>query len=99
MSDYNRYSPYKNTNQSWYLDIYDPIKIPSSTTDEDYVIPQKYHQRPWMLAKEKYNNERLYFVFAILNMNIIKDPLYDFKAGTTIKIPTNERVQKILGSR
>ncbi len=100
MANYNRFSPYKKTAQtSWYLDQYDPISIPNDDTDEFYTIPQKYDQRPWMLAKELYGNERLYYIFALTNMDIIKDPLYDFTVGTTIRVPTNTRIQRLLGGR
>lgn len=99
MANYNRYSPYNKTPQTWFLGQYQPIKIPPSDDDEFLIIPQKYHERPWMLAKEKYNNERLYYIFAITNMDLIQDPLYDFKAGTEIRIPTNDRIQRLLGSR
>lgn len=97
MAEYNRYSVYKNTPQTWYLDQYNPIIIPAADDDIDYVIPQKYHQQPWMLSKEVYNTERLYYIFAITNMNILKDPVYDFKTGTTIVIPSYERIQRLLG--
>lgn len=100
MAQYNRFSPYKNTTQqSWYLDQYDPIQIPVADDDDTYIIPQKYHQRPWMLAKDLYGNERMYYVFAITNMDLIKDPMYDFKAGMEIRIPSNATIQRIMGGR
>lgn len=100
MANYNRYSPYKDTPQtSWYLDQYTHISIPVADDDEFYVIPQKYHQRPWMLAKELYGNERLYYIFALTNMDSIQDPLYDFTVGKQIRIPSNVRIQRLLGGR
>lgn len=99
MADYNRYSPYKNTPQTWYLGQYEHISIPVADDDTQYRIPQKYHQRPWMLSNELYGNERLYYVFALTNMDKIQDPLYDFKAGMTIRVPSNTRIQRLLGGR
>lgn len=99
MATYNRYSPYSQTPQTWYLGQYVPLKIPPADDDDFYIIPQKYHERPWMLAKELYHNERLYYIFAITNMDLIQDPIYDFKVGTTIRVPANNRVQRLLGGR
>lgn len=99
MAEYNRYSPYKYTPQSWYLGIYEPIKVLPDESDEIFIIPHQYHQKPWVLAKEKYGNERLYYIFALANMDTIQDPLYDFTVGTQIRIPTNDRIQRLLGSR
>lgn len=97
MSDYSRYSPYFNVKQTWYLDTYIPKTMKPADDDEILVIPTKYHLKPWLLAKEKYGNERLYSIFAVLNKDILKDPLYDFKAGVTIRVPSVNRVQKYMG--
>ena len=99
MATYNRFSPYKATNQTWYLDHYTPVTLKPASDDTYYVIPDKYHQQPWRLAKDLYGQERLHYVFALLNMNTIKDPLYDFKAGTLIRIPSAARVQKMMEGR
>ena len=96
--DYDRYSPYKNTSQtSWYLDIYNPIKIVEADDDEFFTIPAEYNCKPMAYAKYKYNSERLYYIFAITNPDIIKDPIYDFKVGVKIRVPTYERIQKLFG--
>lgn len=97
MAEYNRYSPYKNTPQTWYLDRYVPITMYPASDDSFYTIPSKYHQKPWMLAKEVYGEERLHYIFALLNMDILKDPLYDFREGVVIRVPSYERVQRIIG--
>ena len=97
MAIYNRYSPYKKTEQGWYLGTYNPIRLLPSEDDMIYVIPDKYHQQPWRLAKEIYGQERLYYVFALVNMGVLKDPLYDFKAGEVIRVPSKQRVERIVG--
>lgn len=97
MSEYSRYSPYFKVQQTWYLGTYIPKTMKPADDDRIYVIPNKYHQQPWRLAKEEYGNERLYYIFAILNKDILKDPVYDFKAGVEIRIPSVNRVQKYMG--
>lgn len=96
-SEYSRYSPYFGVKQTWYLDRYVPKNMKPMDDDEIMVIPNKYHHQPWRLAKEKYGNERLYYIFSVLNKDILKDPVYDFNAGLTIRVPSVTRVQKYMG--
>lgn len=69
-----------------------------SLYDEDYVIEQKYDQRPDLLAYQLYENPRLWWVFALRNLDRIQDPIRDFRAGTPIKLPSAESVNKIVGA-
>lgn len=97
MATYNRFSPYHKTEQTWHLGHYKPISIKPASDDTIYTIPNKYHQQPWRVAHDFYGNERLHWVFALANMDTIRDPLFDFNAGTVIRVPTNERIQGIIG--
>ncbi len=97
---YSLYSPYAKTKQTWHLGYNLPASIIPADSDSEYEIPNIYHEQPWRLAKELYGNERLYYIFALLNSDLIEDPVYDFTAGKTIRIPTLQRVQQWLnGSR
>ncbi|SOK58512.1 hypothetical protein [Yersinia phage fHe-Yen9-04] len=99
-SKYSQYSPYAKTTQTWYLEYNLPAPLYPADSDIEYTIPNQYDEQPWRLAKNLYGNERLYYVFALLNPNLLVDPIYDFKSGTTILIPTLQRVQNWLnGSR
>lgn len=99
-SKYGQYSPYAKVGQSQYLGYNLPQPILASDLDMDYTIPPKYNERPDRLAKELYGNERLFYIFALVNPDLLEDPIYDFKSGVTIKIPTIQRVQGWLnGSR
>lgn len=96
--NYSQYSPYSKVKKTWYLGYNLPSGMTYADTDTTYVIPNKYDEQPWRLAYELYGNERLYYIFALLNSNLIQDPIYDFKAGTVIQIPTAQRVQTYLNS-
>lgn len=85
-------------NTSWHLGFFIPPIVPKLEDMDDYEIEAKYHLNPWVLAKDLYKSEQLYWIFAIVNPTII-DPLYDFKLGTVIKVPTASQVDEILGSR
>lgn len=97
-SQYSLYSPYAKVKQTWYLDYNLPQSIIKADSDIEYTIPTQFDEQPWRLAKELYGNERLYYIFALLNQDILVDPIYNFKAGTVIIVPTLQRVQTWLNS-
>lgn len=98
MAQYSTFSPYSKVKQTWYLGYYSPRGLLPADSDTMYTIETKYNEQPWRLAKERFGNERLYYIFALLNPNIIEDPVYDFKAGVTIRIPTMKRIKEYLDS-
>lgn len=83
--------------EGWYLGINKLPKLSSSQYDEDYLITADYHQRPDKLAYAIYENTRLWWVFALRNPDILKDPIRDFAAGTSIKLPSAESIKKLTG--
>lgn len=104
--EYGNYSPYKNDmiktsddTQFSYLSYYDiPRYVPVQDDMEDFTITGKYHQKPWSLAKDLYDTEMGYWVFALCNPTLL-DPLYDFNQGTIIKIPSVEQFNRIIQSK
>lgn len=97
-STYSQYSPYAKVRQTWYLAYNLPIGIAPADSDIDYTIPSEYNEQPWRLSYELYGNERLYYVFSLLNPNVLVDPIYDFTTGTVIRIPSLQRIQTYLSS-
>lgn len=98
MSNYNNNSPWCKVQQTWYLGYNLPAYMTSADSDSDYVIPTQYNEQPWMLAKELYGSEELYYIFALLNPDVLVDPVYDFSTGTVIKVPDINRVKLYLQS-
>lgn len=99
-SQYSQYSPYSKVQQTWYLGYNLPAPLYPADSDVPYTIPNQYDEQPWRLARDLYSNERMYYIFAVLNPDILVDPVYDFKAGLVIQVPTLQRVQNWLnGSR
>ena len=97
-SQYSLYSPYAKVKQTWYLDYNLPQSLSPAVYDTEYTIPAHFNEQPWRLAKELYGNERLYYIFALLNPDILVDPIYDFTTGTVILVPSLQRVQTWLNS-
>jgi|TARA_B100001093_G_scaffold62348_1_gene52413 hypothetical protein len=76
------------------LDLYNP-KISADSLDEEtltIIIQNKFDRRPDLLAFNLYGSARLWWVFTHYNRDIIKDPIFDFKAGTKIVVPKTYRV-------
>ena len=96
---YSQTSPYYATNvaNNQYLDIMVNRPIPMDPLDEYWEINQTYSLRPDLLAFDLYNDSRLWWVFSQRNPNTLKDPLFDFVAGTQIYVPQLPALKEALG--
>lgn len=90
---------YANTpiNTSGYLDILTPRPVPVANTDILFEITSEYTYRPDLLAYITYGRRELWWVFAQRNLDILKDPVFDFVAGTKIYLPDATKLQNTLG--
>jgi hypothetical protein len=80
-----------------FLDVNNLPSLPQNVNDERYVINAMYDERPDLLAHELYGSTRLWWVFAIRNPDLIKDPIRDFRTGLRIFLPSAENVNIIAG--
>jgi hypothetical protein len=98
MADFHKQTSfYKQTPQrDFYLDIWNPITVPASVNDREYVIESKYEQRPDLLAHDEYGSPRLWWIFALVNKDILIDPIGDFNTGKTITIPTKRTIEGLI---
>tara|TARA_Y100000389_G_scaffold173941_1_gene183489 strand:- start:135 stop:431 length:297 start_codon:yes stop_codon:yes gene_type:complete len=92
-------SPYANTpiTSSGYLDILVPRPVPVASNDVLYEILPAYTFRPDLLAHDLYGEKNLWWVFAQRNLDILKDPIFDFTAGTQIYLPQGNNLRNTLG--
>ena len=92
-------SPYARTavNRSGYLDILSPRPVPVNKEDILFEITTEYTYRPDLLAHISYGRKDLWWVFAQRNMDILKDPVFDFVAGTKIFLPDPSALKNTLG--
>jgi hypothetical protein len=92
--------PYGNTrvNSAGYLDILKPRPVPVAGDDLLYEITPAYTYRPDLLAHDLYGARELWWIFAQRNPDVIKDPLFDFIAGTKIYLPQKKHLRAILGT-
>lgn len=98
MARYGSTSPWQNTpyNRQGALDLMRIRAVPSSPDDLLYTIETQYAFRPDLLAYDYYKTPKLWWVFAQRNMDIIKDPIFDFTPGTSIYLPKPENIKKVL---
>jgi hypothetical protein len=98
MTTYTATSPYYETrNNEFYLDLMVNRKIPKKSDDKLFIVNQVYNLRPDLLAHDLYGNSELWWVFAQRNPNTLVDPLYDFRVGTQIYLPSLETLRETLG--
>ena len=95
---YSTTSPYAETSTFGnYLDVMTNRPIAKRIDDVLYEIDSVYNLRPDMLAHDLYGDSRLWWVFAQRNPNVLKNPLFDFRAGARIYIPKKATLQSDLG--
>lgn len=99
MSNYRSDSPWYKTKvvNNQYLDILRIRPVPQEPDDIVYTIEPQYTYRPDLLAYDLYGNHKLWWVFSQRNMNVLKDPIYDFQPGTEIYLPQKSRLTDLLG--
>lgn len=90
-------SPYSRTPiKDYYLDLWQPVDIPASANDTEIEIQPQHHERPDLLSYELYGTARLWWLFAMRNKDVLFDPIYDFKSGTKIFIPSKDRIEELI---
>ena len=50
-----------------------------------------------MLANDKFGTPELWWVLVLSNLEVIKDPITDFKEGTVLRIITPDRARAVAG--
>lgn len=97
-SEYTNSSLYASTPQVTfllnYLDFWNPPTVPVSINDDKIVLATKYQRRPDILSYDLYGTHNYWWVFMMRNPDVIKDPIWDFKAGIEIFIPKKENLPR-----
>lgn len=98
MSLYKGTSPYfKTSYDAGYLDVMTFRNIPAERDDILFEVTKTYEHRPDLLAYDLYGDVNLWWVFAVRNVSIIKDPVYDLEAGIKIYLPKITTIKSALG--
>ena len=85
---YSEQSPYSKTSiLGDFLGIMNSRSVIHDPSDQPYTIESKYDMRPDLLAFNLYGSSKYWWLFAIRNREMLIDPIQDFRAGVTIRIP------------
>ena len=96
-ASYSRYSPYANAPlYGNFLDVLTIPDIPATYEDVKMTVNKTYEYRPDLLAFDLYGNAELWWVFAVRNPNVIRDPVYDLRSGVEIFLPRKESLTNFL---
>lgn len=95
---YKKNSPYSQTPViNNYLDLLRPRQITFRETDSYYEIDNFYDRRPDTMAFDIYGDAGLWWVFAMRNPDVLKDPILGFRAGLKIFVPDKSNLFRDLG--
>jgi len=95
---YSNSSPWASTSIiNGYLEYFKIRPVSAEIDDPIYVIEPQYTYRPDLLSYDLYGTPRLWWVFTQRNLDVLEDPIYDFVAGTSIRLPQKANLFKILG--
>lgn len=91
---YSAVSPYASTpqvnNYLEYLDVWSGYSMPYQDSDQLITIGPKYNNRPDLLSYDLYGTVGYWWIFMVRNPDIIRDPIYDMKAGMAIYAPAKD---------
>jgi len=95
---YSNTSPWNRTRlKSGYLDYFTIRPVAAEDDDILYVIEPQFNFRPDLLANYLYDTPKLWWVFAQRNLDVIRDPIFDFRSGVEIYVPKKSGLFKLLG--
>jgi hypothetical protein len=97
--NYSQSSPYAYTPQnSYYLDFWVPPPVRPSASDNFVVLDSRYNNRPDLLSYDLYGTPMFWWVFAMVNPDIIRDPIWDCVAGITLRVPDPQSLQNYVNN-
>lgn len=95
---YNSRSPWFSTKElPGYLGYLNVRSVSAEPDDYLYTIEPHFNYRPDLLAYTLYGDNKLWWVFMQRNMDIIEDPIFDFRAGVQIYVPKKQSLFAVLG--
>lgn len=97
-TNYSNKTPWFKTKiQNGYLGHLNIRPVSAEPDDYLYTIEPQYNFRPDLLAHDIYGSSKFWWVFTQRNMDVLRDPIFDFKVGTQIYIPKKSSLLMVLG--
>lgn len=87
-------SPYSNTPvANSFMGIWKRKSLPPSANDGTILTTGRHEHRPDLLSYDLYGTADYWWVFCARNIDQIRDPIFDLKAGMTIYVPSLDRIK------
>lgn len=97
-SKYPKTSPWADTPlRAGYLNYFAIRPVAAEDDDILYQIEPQFNYRPDLLSEYLYDTPKLWWVFAQRNLDVIRDPIFDFRSGVEIYVPKQSGLFKLLG--
>jgi hypothetical protein len=83
--------------RSFYLDV---AKLPvmSASGGHMVIVPPECEHRIDLFSYQQYGSSRYWWIIALANADLIKDPIWDFTAGLTVLVPKDTALlEKLAG--
>lgn len=84
--------------KNFYLDV---SRLPKFSKNRGILVkvPPQCENRIDLFSYQQYGSSRLWWVIALANADIIRDPIWDFKAGMTVFVPREaDLIEKMPGA-
>ena len=96
---YNTASLYAVTSQQSayninYLDVWTPPAVYANASDTLISLAARYDRRPDLLSYDLYQTAEYWWVFMIRNSDVISDPIWDFRTGIQIFVPSKDQLPR-----
>jgi hypothetical protein len=93
----NRSLWFSTPQNSWALGYYVPREIPLDATDTFITLSKRHTNKPTLASYDIWGTPAYWWIFSVMNPDVIKDPIRDFKEGVVLRVPTLQRLQSIIG--
>ena len=98
MAQYSNTSPWYTTQTIQnYLGPLSIRPVSAEADDVLFAITPSYAYRPDLLAYDLYGDANLWWVFIQRNLDVLQDPIFDFKPRTKIYLPKSSSLKSVLG--
>lgn len=61
---------------------------------DEIIVPTECQHRPDLLSYQQYGTSRLWWVIAMANADVLRDPVWDLRSGMTLFIPNKKSLRE-----
>ena len=88
---------YSTPQNNFALGYYVHRKLQPDKSDTYVILSSRHAGKPTLLSYDLYATPAYWWIFNVLNMDVIKDPLRDFKESVVLRVPNLTGLQQLIG--